>query len=310
MGPQPYPVIYVVANPVRGHKEVATSTGHIMVTTRYSDQQGSKSRQTFMRLYKRWHRLSNKTVHQTSFTPYREQPRLTRIVVAYPRPAFSATNQTNTFQPFWSTIPSFSRLHIAQKQGKLKYRGPWWWMPWAGEAGVRASIQPSKALCIFEKAPQILPVRRSMWPSYEEKWPWSEISFSLRNLPVRAFDSRVQGISPPLARQRSSCPPPSPNLVRTHLIENYQALRDSGPCLFTNIGAASAWSSVRTGNRTYAVPTRWSFLVLCTLTNQKNIALRRGDTKMVFWLVNVHIVLYTRAQIDAPAGLEADYARN
>ena len=54
---------------------------------------------------------------------------------------------------------------------------------------------------------------------------------SLRNLPVRAFDSRAQGFSPPLACQRSSCPPPSPNLVRTHPIENYQALRDSAPCL-------------------------------------------------------------------------------
>ena len=42
---------------------------------------------------------NNKTVHQTSFTPYREQPRSTRIVVAYPRPAFSATSRTNTFQP-------------------------------------------------------------------------------------------------------------------------------------------------------------------------------------------------------------------
>ena len=42
---------------------------------------------------------NNKTVHQISFTPYREQPRSTRIVVAYPRPAFSATNRTNTFQP-------------------------------------------------------------------------------------------------------------------------------------------------------------------------------------------------------------------
>ena len=59
----------------------------------------------------------------------------------------------------------------------------------------------------------------------------SEISFSLRNLPVRAFDSRAQGFSPPLARQRSSCPPPSSNLVRTHPIENYQTLRDSAPCL-------------------------------------------------------------------------------
>ena len=43
---------------------------------------------------------NNKTVHQTSFTPYREQPRSTRIVIAYPRPAaFSATNWINTFQP-------------------------------------------------------------------------------------------------------------------------------------------------------------------------------------------------------------------
>ena len=48
--------MYVVANPVCGHKEVPRSTGHIMVTTRYSDQQGSKSRQKVMRLYKRWHR--------------------------------------------------------------------------------------------------------------------------------------------------------------------------------------------------------------------------------------------------------------
>ena len=58
-----------------------------------------------------------------------------------------------------------------------------------------------------------------------------EISFSLRNLPVQACDSRAQGFSPPLTRQRSSCPPPSPNLVRTHPIEYYQALRDSAPCL-------------------------------------------------------------------------------
>ena len=57
--------------------------------------------------------------------------------------------------------------------------------------------------------------------------PWSVISFSLRIFPVRAFDSRAQGFSTPLARRRSSCPPPSPNLVRTHQIERYKALRDS-----------------------------------------------------------------------------------
>ena len=59
-----------------------------------------------------------KTVHQISFlTPYREQPRSTRIVVAYPRPAFSATKRTN-FAPTsfdQQVSPSFSRPHIVQK---------------------------------------------------------------------------------------------------------------------------------------------------------------------------------------------------
>ena len=67
-------------------------------------------------------------------------------------------------------------------------------LAWAGEAGARASIQPFKALCVLE-------------------------------------NPHAQGFSPPLARRRSSCPPPSPNLVRTHSIENYQALRDSAPSL-------------------------------------------------------------------------------
>ena len=41
-----------------------------------------------------------------------------------------------------------------------------------------------------------------------------------------------RGSAPPLARRRSSCPLPSPNLVRTHPIEHYyQALRDSATCL-------------------------------------------------------------------------------
>ena len=34
-----------------------------------------------------------------------------------------------------------------------------------------------------------------------------------------------------LTRRRSSCPPPSPNLVRPHPIKHFQALRDSAPCL-------------------------------------------------------------------------------
>ena len=48
------------ANPACVHKEVRRSTGHIIVTTRYSDQQGSKSRQNVMRLYKQWHQQISK----------------------------------------------------------------------------------------------------------------------------------------------------------------------------------------------------------------------------------------------------------
>ena len=68
------------ANPACGHKEVRRSTGHIMVTTRYSDQQGSKSRQKVMRLYKRWHRPISKRFIKPPYS-IREQPRSTRNVV-------------------------------------------------------------------------------------------------------------------------------------------------------------------------------------------------------------------------------------
>ena len=100
------------ANPARGHKEVPRSTGHIMVTTRYSDQQRSKSRS----------KVCDSTNNGTDqyqngssnlLTPYREQPRSTRIVVAYPRSAFSATKRTNY-------APSFSRPHIVQKEGRCQ----------------------------------------------------------------------------------------------------------------------------------------------------------------------------------------------
>ena len=68
---------------------------------------------------------------------------------------------------------------------------------------------------------------------------------SLRNHPVQACDSRAQGFRPPLARRRSSCPPPSSNLVRTRPIEHYHALRNSTPCLSraATLRRAPNWSS-------------------------------------------------------------------
>ena len=47
----------------------------------------------------------------------------------------------------------------------------------------------------------------------------------------RAFDSRAQGFSTPLARRQSSCSPPLLNRVATHPIVRYQAFRDRAPCL-------------------------------------------------------------------------------
>ena len=90
IGPQPYiPSNNMDANPVRRHKEVSRSTGHIMVTARYSDQQRSKSRQ----------KVCDSTNNGTDqyqngssnlFTPYREQPRsTTRIVVGCRLPTTS-----------------------------------------------------------------------------------------------------------------------------------------------------------------------------------------------------------------------------
>ena len=63
---------------------------------------------------------NKKTVHRTSFTPYREQPRSTRIVVAYPRPAFSATKRTNTFQPVLINNSKFFKATHRTKIRKIE----------------------------------------------------------------------------------------------------------------------------------------------------------------------------------------------
>ena len=83
--PQPYPEIYtwlpiryVVTKRYQGQRVTS-----FMVTTRYSDQQGSKSRQNVCDS-----RSNGTDQYQNGLsnllTPHREQPRSTRIVVAYP----------------------------------------------------------------------------------------------------------------------------------------------------------------------------------------------------------------------------------
>ena len=87
---------------------------------------------------------------------YREQPQSTRIVVAYPRPAFSVTKQTNHASISYDQLAQVSQGHTSYRNRKTLNTEV------HGEAGVRASIVPSKAVCIPEKAPRILPVRRSL----------------------------------------------------------------------------------------------------------------------------------------------------
>ena len=81
-----------------------------------------------------------------------------------------------------------------------------------------ASSRP-KPYASVKNAPIILSVRRSLLALVERKQRWSEVSFPLKNLLVRAFDFRAQRFCSPLARQRSSCPWSSPILAFHHLIE-------------------------------------------------------------------------------------------
>ena len=67
----------------RGDNPLLRPTGIQIATKRYATLQAMAP-------------TNIKTVHQISLIhTCREQPRSTRVVVAYPRPAFSATNRTN-----------------------------------------------------------------------------------------------------------------------------------------------------------------------------------------------------------------------
>ena len=141
--------------------------GHIMVTTRYSEQQGSKSRQKVVRLYKHWNRPISKRFIKPPYSLRAASIdsdccRLPTTSVLSNKADKLRSNQ------FWSTIvPSFSRPHIVRRSRcvlifLLKIRkieiSSWW--------SRRASQHPAvQSLCILEKVPRFLPVRRSLWPS-------------------------------------------------------------------------------------------------------------------------------------------------
>ena len=70
---------------------------------------------------------------------------------AYQQPALSATKRANHAPISFDHQAQAFQGHTSWR--KLKYRDSWGWRPSDNEAGVRASIQPSEALCIPDKCP-------------------------------------------------------------------------------------------------------------------------------------------------------------
>ena len=81
-----------------------------------------------------------KTVHQTSLLHI--ESNLDRLGLLSPTHDQRSKQKTEriTLQPILINKFKFLKATHCRKIRKLKYRGPWWWRPWAGEAGARASI--------------------------------------------------------------------------------------------------------------------------------------------------------------------------
>ena len=66
--------------------------------------------------------------------------------------------------------------------------------------------------CVCQRTRKMVALLKSIWHHHIVTYPpCGAVNYLKINLPVCAFDSRAQGLSPPLARQRSSRPPPSPS---------------------------------------------------------------------------------------------------
>ena len=145
-----------------------------------------------------------KTVHQTSLQRSQQQRRQI------------------TLQPVLINKVQVSQGHISYKNkencnteihggGGLELVKP---------ARKQASSRP-KPCASLKKPHECCPFAAPCGPRRKKNDGGQTSAFPSKTSRFHAFDSRAQGFSPPLARQRSSCPPPSPNLVLTHPIEHY-----------------------------------------------------------------------------------------
>ena len=106
-----------------------------------------------------------KTVHQTSLLHIESS--LDQLGLLSPTHDQRSQQQSGqiTLQPLLINKSEFLKTTHRTKIRKIEIPRSMVVEALASEAGARASIQPSKALCILEKAPRVLPVRRSLWPS-------------------------------------------------------------------------------------------------------------------------------------------------
>ena len=175
---------------------------------------------------------NNNTVHQTSFTPYREQPRSTRIVVAYPRPAFSATNRTNTSQPVSINNSKFLKATHRTKIKKIKIPRSMvvealsWWSRRANQhPAVQSPVHPWKSPMNLAGSPlhvalvgrKMTVVRDQLFP---QKPPGSRFLFSRKGVQPSPGSSTIEL---PSASAESGAYPPKRELPGSP--------RQCSPCL-------------------------------------------------------------------------------
>ena len=192
-----------------------------MVTTRYSDQQGSKSRQ----------KLCDSTSNGTD----QYQNGSSNLLYSISRAASIDSDCCRL--PTTSVLSNKSDKYVPTSfdqqfqvsQGHTSYKNKENRNTEVHGGGGLELVKPAhepassrpKPCASLKKPHESCPFAAPCGPRRKKNDAVRDQLF-LRNLPVRAIDSRAQGFSPPLARQRSSCPPPSPNLLRTYPIENYQ----------------------------------------------------------------------------------------
>ena len=180
-----------------------------MVTARYSDQQGSNRDKTFC------DSTSNGTDQcqngsSTLLASYRGQSRSTRIVVAYPRPAFSATKRTNDAPISFDQQVQVSQGHTSYRNkencstdvyvgGGLKLVKP---------AREPASSRP-KPCASLRKLRESCPLAALCGPRRKQKDRGQTSAFPSETSRFTPFDSRAQGFSTPLANHTAAASQPT-----------------------------------------------------------------------------------------------------